>query len=153
VHRSRGGGARDSSHGQFPCSPNKNGNGTTLPAMVTRWCTILAEAVNTERADATPLSASSQLGQDGHRPRCGNTIGQGGGANPAPPSRSGSAGHYHRGGGALDRACRCPQGSTLSLVLPPFLYLFHHLCKCANTPCVSPSRASVLAFSQSFFKG
>ena len=48
---------------------------------------------------------------------------------------------------------RCPRGSNTSPATPPFLHLFYHLCKCANTPSVSPSHASVLAFSQTFFKG
>jgi hypothetical protein len=63
------------------------------------------------------------------------------------------ADHRHRGGGAPDKGWRCPRGNTPSPTTSPFLHLFHHLCKCANTPSVLPSRASVLAFSQSFFKG
>jgi hypothetical protein len=57
------------------------------------------------------------------------------------------------GHGAPDKGWRCPRGSIPSRVSSPFLHLSHHLCKCASTPSVSPSRASVLAFSQTCFKG
>jgi hypothetical protein len=73
--------------------------------------------------------------------------------HPTTSSSASPAGHHHRGGGAPDRAWRCPRGSTPSPAMPPFLHLFHHLYKCASTPSVSPSCASVLAFLQSFFKG
>ena len=116
--------------------------------------TALHTMVYTVTSSDHPDSCCARPSPGGHRPR-------GGGATrhivAVPLGQLAAldlpADHRHRGGGAPDKGWRCPRGSTPSRVLPPFLHLSHHLCKCANTPSVSQSRASVLVFSQSFFKG
>jgi hypothetical protein len=151
VHCLRHGSDSGGDQPHFPCSLDKSSGGTTPPMVVTRRCTVLTVVVYTGHAGATPNSAAPRLSPGGHRPRGGGATGHGDGAPPehlqlgllnrSPP----------QGGGAPSPWC--PHGSTLSPTTPPFLHLFHHLCKCANTPSVSPSRASVLAFLQLFFKG
>jgi hypothetical protein len=119
-----------------------------------RWCTVMPVAVHTTTSGASLSTSSPRPCSGGHHPRGGGSTRQG----VAVPHQNTSllaflVGHCHRGGGAPDRAWRCPRGSNPSPATPPFLHLFHHLCKYANTPSVSPSCVSVLAFSQSFFKG
>ena len=115
---------------------------------MTWWCTVLTEAVHIGHAGDSPFSSFLS------RVQVGTVLGVTVPSNTVavPPRQHAVLGHP-TGGGAPDMGWHCPRGSTPSQVSPPSLHLFHYLCKCANTPSVSPSHASVLAFSQLVFKG
>ena len=139
VHRCHG--------GDQPCSHALYQKEAVAPDRTWR-CTTLTMAVCTATSSDHPGSWYARPCLGGHRPR-------GGGATKqvvAVPSGQHTAlgllaGHRHRGGGAPDKGWWCPHGSPPSRVSPPFLHLSHHLYKCANTPSVSLSCASVFAFS------
>jgi hypothetical protein len=153
VHCARHGGDSGSYQSHFPYSLDKSGGCIAPPVAVTRRCTTLTTAVNTGHSGDTLTTVASRPRLGGHRPRGGGATGQGGGVLAKYLPLGLSSRSLPQGWQCTRQARRCPHGSTPSPATPPFLHIFHHLCKCANTPSVSPSRASVLAFSQSFFKG
>ena len=71
---------------------------------------------------------------------------------PNPHSLALSSWALPQGWWCTGQGWRCHPGSTLSLVLPPFLHLCQHLCKCANNTKCSVTRACVLDFHKHFPK-
>ena len=119
-----------------------------------RWCTVAPEAVHTATCDASLHNLTLSRVQVGIALGVVVPPDKGWRWPPrAPPSRPpqpvtapGVAVHDHKG-------VRARGAATQARLRLLFFTFFHHLCKCANTPSVSLSRASVLAFSQTFFKG
>jgi hypothetical protein len=142
VHRPHSGCDHGGDQVSLPRSLEKSGSGTAPPVAVTRRCIAVITAVNTGHSGDTLSQVASRPRLGGHCPRGGGATRQGAVPHLSTIPLASSADHRHR-------AWRCPRASIPSLATPPFLHLFHHLRKCANTPSVSPSRASVLAFSQS----
>ena len=148
MHHPYGGGAHGGDLPVLPRSLDFYGGATRHP-----WrCTALRTAVHTGRSGGRltlPLLYQVQVGTALGVAVPPDKVAV---THQCTPLLASSIGHHHRGGSAPDRAWRCPRGSTPSMTTPPFLHLFHHLCKCANTPSVSPSRASVLAFFTNIFQ-